>query len=140
MDDTWDAIQQQLNDTFPVRGGLVAVELVQTEIDPRRGLWGVVRLVVSDAGGTIRDIKEQRVLLVEPAEAADPRILAAIEGWGTALAEAGAGCRDPYLFQTLMPHDLWLVPKLLRLKRLREPADFEHALLDTRSRFGRFLG
>lgn len=95
----------------------------------RLGLSGTMQLTIFDDHGgklTVRDIKQQEVLLAPAAALGDPdRVVAFLDGWARTLPRLFAE-RAGLELDTLMPHDL--VPTaVLALKKPRTAADFAAA-------------
>ncbi|MBI4820610.1 MAG: hypothetical protein HY791_30375 [Deltaproteobacteria bacterium] len=136
-----DQLGKLLRELLPVRGGHVSFEFVEvTERD--EDLFVIMRLINwEDVRGqlSIRDVKEQEVLLVPRSHRADPeRVVEYCRGWVSALEKVFAngdfanGDGPEYL----LPHDL-IAPKVLGLSKPRSAEAFEAALL-VKSRLGRF--
>lgn len=150
---------------FPIGSDTFSVELVPETVHEDSGeitggvhesadgrLLATLRTYVWEIEGgvrSIRDIREQQ-LVVLPAElSADPRVPAYFAGWAAALRHvlerhaelAAAGARTDAQRQRLeyaMPSDL-LFPDVLKLRRPQTPDEFTDALLSGKKRLGRLL-
>lgn len=137
-------VLQIFQDIFPVRGGLVALELADAVVreDDDQALVLTVRLIVwerVDDALQIRDIKEQEVYVGSLEELAQPRLPECVAGWAQA-AQQVFEQDDVSFVETLMPHDLICnFPALLALKRPRTADDFAEAVLTSKQRLGAYL-
>jgi hypothetical protein len=138
-------IKQVLEQLLPVRGKRASIEqgapwddMSDWVMQTKQGLRVVLRLVITDEDGSIRDIKEQIVVMVPAAagEVPEARLEAHFRGWRAAVQRVLDGA--PFsTIEVLMPHDL-TAPKVLALKKAKTADDFRDAFL-ARSRLGRFL-
>lgn len=139
---------------LPIRADAFALELVPDEHrgDAPSDLRATLRTLVwddRDGERSLRDIREQTVVIVRREHSDDPRVPAYFAGWAAALrfvlerhAElAAAGLRTEALRQRLeysLPMDL-VFPGVLRLRRPQTADDFTAALLSGKKRLGRLL-
>lgn len=129
-------LQTILETRFPVVGTHFSLEHVEPERlleDPPQMVLRLISWSWERGHRELYDIKEQWVRF--PAEHLEhPYLEGFFEGWVIALEEVFGVFKEP----TLMPHELFF-PEVLDLKRPRNANDYAGALLDSRSRLGRYL-
>jgi hypothetical protein len=136
-----DQVAATLREAFPVREGLYAYELANTEQPVRADGVITVRMIVWELGadGTqmIRDIKEQELFVFDPALlTGDVPVLELLRGWADAVREVFRNPK-PDVIETLMPHDL-APGDAIRLRKPTTAAEYRDAIL-AKSRLGQFL-
>ncbi|MCY1054191.1 hypothetical protein [Nannocystis sp. SCPEA4] len=149
---------------LPISSAHYSLEIAEQRIDGDAGeAWSAlsvnaegdrvvtVRLVVWEVDGddrSIRDIKEQDVVVVPAAHVDDPRVPAYFDGWAAAVrtaftrleevivaeGEAAAGNR----VEEAVPYEMFC-PEVLELRRPQTAEEFTDALLSNRKRLGWLL-
>jgi hypothetical protein len=129
---TAEELTELLRAALPVTTNDVRLDCVDVKREPGAGFVATLRLFTYD-NDSVRDIKEQDVVIVRRDQADDARIPVYIAAWGAALARAFVR-RGVGGVETVMPHDL-VFPRVLELKKAITQADFEKAF-DAKSRLG----
>lgn len=125
-----------LNGIFPIRSETLWLTLEAVSIR-QEVLFGTVQLILWNEG-SVSDIKEQQLRLIDANAAREPRLPEALAGWAKALVEAGRCVPELDAWVCYLPSDLWVLPRLLRLKRPQTTEQFFDAVL--RGPFKRVLG
>lgn len=148
---------------LPISSAHYSLEIAEQRIDGDAGeAWSVLsvnaegdrvvtaRLVVWEVDGddrSIRDVKEQDVVVVPAAYVDDPRVPAYFEGWAAAIrtaftrleeviAEGNAAVGERV--EEAVPYEMFC-PEVLGLRRPQTAEQFTEALLSNRKRLGWLL-
>lgn len=160
-----DDIQTVFSELFPIASDEFSLEFVgETVVEDTGEIVGGLRQnsdgsflatlrtiswEVVDGERSIRDVREQQVVVVLAGNAADPRLPAYFAGWAAALrfilarhqemrADGTLPAKASDSLECAMPHEL-VCPDVLRLGRPQTADEFTDALLSSKKRLAKFM-